>query len=92
MAAAEAQACGTPVVAFHRGALAEVILDGVTGFLVGPDDVGAAADAVSRTAQLSRSRCRDHAERHLDLELSLDAHEQLYTRAARAGLEVSAGA
>lgn len=92
MVAAEAQACGTPVVAFDRGALREVILDGVTGFLVAPDDVGAAADAVRRAAQLSRSRCRDHAERHLDLELSLDAHEQLYARAARAGLEVPAGA
>jgi glycosyltransferase involved in cell wall biosynthesis len=92
MVAAEAQACGTPVVAFHRGALDEVILDGVTGFLVAPDDVSAAADAVRRTTQLSRSRCRDHAERHLDLELSLDAHEQLYARAARAGLEVPAGA
>jgi glycosyltransferase involved in cell wall biosynthesis len=92
MVAAEAQACGTPVVGFHRGALDEVILDGVTGFLVAPDDVSAAADAVRRTAQLSRSRCRDHAERHLDLELSLDAHEQLYARAARDGLGVPAGA
>jgi len=91
MAAAEAQACGTPVVAFRRGALDEVILDGVTGFLVGPGDIGAAAEAVTRAAELSRSRCRDHAERDLDLELSLDAHEQLYTRAARADLEVAAG-
>jgi glycosyltransferase involved in cell wall biosynthesis len=92
MVAAEAQACGTPVVAFRCGALDEVILDGVTGFLVAPDDVSAAADAVRRTAQLSRARCRDHAEHDLDLELSLDAHEQLYARAVRAGLEVSAGA
>jgi UDP-glucose:tetrahydrobiopterin glucosyltransferase len=77
MVAAEAQSCGTPVVAFRRGALDEVILDAVTGFLVAPDDISAAAEAVTRTAELSRSRCRDHAESHLDLELSLDAHEQL---------------
>jgi glycosyltransferase involved in cell wall biosynthesis len=68
-----------------------VILDAVTGFLVASDDIAAAAEAVARTAELSRSRCRDHAESHLDLELSLDAHEQLYARAARAGLEVAAG-
>lgn len=92
MVAAEAQACGTPVVAFRCGALDEVILDGVTGFLVAPDDISAAAEAVTRTAELSRARCREHAESHLDLELSLDAHEQLYARAARAGLEVPAGA
>jgi glycosyltransferase involved in cell wall biosynthesis len=87
MVAAEAQACGTPVVAFRRGALDEVILDGVTGFLVAPDDISAATQAVTRTPELSRARCREHAESHLDLELSLDAHEELYARAA---LEVAA--
>src|SRR5207302_10011217 len=76
MVAAEAQACGTPVVAFRRGALGEVVADGVTGFLVAPDDIQAAADAVRMTVGLSRSDCRGHAERNLDLEASLDAHEQ----------------
>jgi glycosyltransferase involved in cell wall biosynthesis len=85
MVAAEAQACGTPVVAFNRGALGEVIVDGRTGFLVAPDDVPAAADAVGMTAGLSRSDCRDHAERNLDLEGSLEAHEQLYRRVIGVG-------
>jgi UDP-glucose:tetrahydrobiopterin glucosyltransferase len=80
MAAAEAQACGTPVVAFRRGALSEVIMDGVTGFLVAPDDVGAAAEAVSRVTGISRAACREHAELELDLDLSLRAHEVLYWR------------
>ncbi len=83
MVAAEAQACGTPVVAFRRGALGEVISDGVTGFLVAPDDISAAADALTRATELSRSACRDHAETQLDLERSLDAHEHLYSRVAR---------
>jgi len=80
MAAAEAQACGTPVVAFRRGGLSEVVVDKMTGYLVPPDDLPAAAEAVSKLAEISRSACRKHAEQKLDMELSLDAHEGLYRR------------
>jgi glycosyltransferase involved in cell wall biosynthesis len=90
MAAAEAQACGTPVVAFRRGGLGAMIADGVTGFLVPPDDIQAAADAVRKTTGLSRSACRDHAESHLDIERSLDAHEQLYRQMISPGPETTA--
>jgi glycosyltransferase involved in cell wall biosynthesis len=83
MAAADAQACGTPVVAFRRGGLGEIIVDGVTGFLVAPDDIPAAAGRITEAAQISRAACRAHAEKHLDLERSLDAHEQLYRRIVR---------
>src|SRR5262249_61364159 len=44
----EAMACGTPVVAFRRGSVPEVMVDGVTGFVV--DDVPAAVAAVRATA------------------------------------------
>ena len=86
MVAAEAQACGTPVVAFRRGALDEVIVDGVTGFLIAPDDLQAAAEAVDASPALSRGACREHAEAHLDIELSLDTHERLYEGLAAAAL------
>ena len=91
MVAAEAQACGTPVVAFRRGALEEVVRDGVTGFLVAPDDLPAAAAAVRAAPALSRSACRRHAETRLDIERTLDAHEQLYDRLARAAVRTPAG-
>ena len=90
MLAAEAQACGAPVVAFRRGALGEVIVDGSTGFLIAPGDIEAAADAVGRAAGLSRSECRAHAERSLDLERSLEAHEQLYRRVVGAAPRAAA--
>lgn len=83
MAAADAQACGTPVVAFDRGGLGEIVMDGVTGYLVAPDDIDAAADRVRGVSQIARAACRRHAESHLDLERSLDAHEDLYRRVIR---------
>ena len=69
MVAAEAQACGTPVVAFRRGALAEVVLDGVTGFLVAPGDIAAAADGGAADAARSPARAAGDTPRAaLDLE------------------------
>jgi glycosyltransferase involved in cell wall biosynthesis len=91
MAAAEAQACGTPVVAFARGALAEVIVDRVTGLLVAPNDIDGAAAAALRSASLSRAQCRQHAERALDLELTLDAHERVYERLAALAVRSQVG-
>jgi glycosyltransferase involved in cell wall biosynthesis len=48
----EAMACGTPVIAFNRGSVPEVIAHGATGYIV--DDVPAAVDAVARLDALSR--------------------------------------
>jgi len=63
----------------------------VTGFLTPPGDLASAADAVGRVPQLSRARCRAHAESRLDLERALDAHEQLYERltSARSGAAIN---
>jgi glycosyltransferase involved in cell wall biosynthesis len=78
LVAAEAQACATPVVAFRRGGLEDVILDGVTGFLVAPGDIAAAAATLGRIDDIERTACRRHAEAHLDIESVLDAHERVY--------------
>ena len=52
----EAMACGTPVIAFNQGSAAEVIENGLTGYVV-EDEVGAIA-AVPRALELSRQRIR----------------------------------
>jgi glycosyltransferase involved in cell wall biosynthesis len=52
----EAMACGTPVIAFNRGSVPEVIDDGVTGFIV--EDINGAIGAVDRLGQLSREKIR----------------------------------
>jgi glycosyltransferase involved in cell wall biosynthesis len=56
----EAMACGTPVIAYNRGSVPEVIDDGVTGFIV-EDELSAVA-AVGRLSQLSRARVRQQFE------------------------------
>jgi glycosyltransferase involved in cell wall biosynthesis len=60
----EALACGTPVVAFRRGSVPEVIADQVTGFVV--DGVDEAVEAVARLDELDRGRCRRTFEERFD--------------------------
>jgi UDP-glucose:tetrahydrobiopterin glucosyltransferase len=78
LVAAEAQAAGTPVVAFARGGLTEVVDDAVTGFLVEPGNVAAAVAAVRSVATIDRHRCRQHAVEDLDFEACLAGYEALY--------------
>jgi len=52
----EAMACGTPVIAYRRGSVPEVLDDGVTGWIV--ESCEEAVQAVARVPTLSRSRCR----------------------------------
>jgi len=91
LVAAEAQACATPVVAFRRGGLEEVVVDGVTGFLVPPGDTVAAAATLSRLDCIERTACRRHAEAHLDIESVLDAHERVYQGLLRPGAAAARG-
>jgi glycosyltransferase involved in cell wall biosynthesis len=57
----EAMACGTPVIAFNRGSVPELIDDGLTGFIV--EDVEGAIGAFDRLPQLSRDEVRQQFER-----------------------------
>jgi len=56
----EAMACGTPVIAFNRGSVPEIIEDGLTGFVV--EDISGAIGAVDRLGQLSREKIRHRFE------------------------------
>jgi glycosyltransferase involved in cell wall biosynthesis len=75
MVAAEAQMAGCPVAAYHRGALPEVVEEGVSGFLARPDDVADLALAIRLCLALDRAAVRASALRRLGFEGALDGYE-----------------
>jgi glycosyltransferase involved in cell wall biosynthesis len=74
----EAMACGTPVVALRRGAVPEIVADGVTGFIC--DDPDALAGAIRRTHVLDPAACRRHVKDHFSAEQLAVRYEEIYLR------------
>jgi glycosyltransferase involved in cell wall biosynthesis len=72
----EAMACGTPVVALRRGAVPEVVVDGVTGILC--DDPADLAAAITATRDLSPAACRAHVEQSFDAASMVGGYEAVY--------------
>jgi glycosyltransferase involved in cell wall biosynthesis len=76
----EAMACGTPVIAFRRGSVPEILEDGVTGFIV--DDMDQAVQAAARVSELSRRRVRDEFERRFTSRHMAEGYLALYEQMA----------
>jgi len=83
----EAMACGTPVVAFNRGAVPEVIKDGATGFICPPGDIDCMVKAVKKIYEMPkeeyckiRKNCRRHIEDNFTVEKMVDNYEKVYQK------------
>lgn len=74
----EALACGTPVIAFRRGSVPEILEDGVTGFVV--DSVDEAVQRVAQLPRLDRRRCRAEFERRFTAERMARDYCAIYSR------------
>jgi glycosyltransferase involved in cell wall biosynthesis len=72
----EALACGTPVIAWRRGSVPEVLSDGVTGYVV--DNVEQAVSAVGRIDRLSRATCRRVFEERFDASRMATDYVEVY--------------
>jgi glycosyltransferase involved in cell wall biosynthesis len=72
----EAMACGTPVVAFRRGAFPEIVVDKETGFVVETGDEMAAA--VEKVGNISPDACRMHVETRFNSARMGREYEALY--------------
>ncbi|WP_228241890.1 glycosyltransferase family 4 protein [Porphyrobacter sp. GA68] len=85
LSVAEAMACGTPVIAVRRGSMAELIDDGVTGFLVNNADDAVAA--VERAGQLDRQQVREEAVRRFSVARMAAEYRRLYHAIVAEGLQ-----
>jgi len=83
MVMVEAMACGTPVVAFRRGSVDEVIDEGVTGFKVSTSEE--MKNAVLKISEIDRAACRERALSRFDVSVIakryLSLHEHTYETA-----------
>ncbi|MFI9591626.1 glycosyltransferase family 4 protein [Nonomuraea sp. NPDC052265] len=78
MVVIEAMACGTPVVAIGRGAVPEIVVDGVTGFVL--REAAELPAAIEAAGRLDPRACRDHVERHFGVGAMAAAYEAVYHR------------
>ncbi|MBL7494289.1 glycosyltransferase family 4 protein [Frankia sp. AgB1.9] len=75
LAAVEAMACGTPVVALRRGAAEEIVADGETGFVVEEED--AVVSALAKISNIDRAVCRAHVHQRFSQERMGAGYESL---------------
>src|SRR5206468_11188423 len=78
----EAMACGTPVIAYDRGSVPEVMENGVTGFVV--RELDQAVEATRRVRDLSRAGCRQVFDKRFTAGRMADDYVDVYERMVRA--------
>lgn len=81
LVAMEAMACGTPVVAFGRGAIPDVVGDGETGFVV--ESADGMVDALARVGEIDPQACRNRVERRFSAERMACDYERIYLEVMR---------
>ena len=81
LSVAEAMICGTPVIAFKRGAMPELILDGKTGFLV--NNIAEAVEAVNSIEFIDRRICMEWASANFSVQKMVDGYLEVYQQILR---------
>ena len=72
----EAQAAGTPVISYRRGAAKELIRDGETGFLV--DSLDEMVEKITQVEHLDRRACRENIAQNFTIEKMVEGYERAY--------------
>ena len=74
----ESMMCGTPVIAFNRGSMAEIILEGHSGFLV--NNISEAVKAIEKLDQVDSRTCRDYVTSKFGIDRMIDEYINVYTQ------------
>jgi len=75
---AEALACGTPVISCPRGALPEIVRQGIDGYLV--NSLAEGSTAVENLGKIDRHNCRQRVEECFSAPIIVDKYDRLYTQ------------
>lgn len=87
----ESMACGTPVIAFNRGSVPEIVDDGKTGFIINTKEtndpftisekgIDGMVEAVKRIRDIDPKVCREHVERKFSVSAMVDGYEKVYKK------------
>src|SRR3989344_8103338 len=96
----EAMACGTPVIAYNRGSVPEIVKDGITGFIVEPDStnpsnlsnlvikqtgIAGLVEAMRRIGEIDRRACRAHVREHFSVDTMTEGYIRVYEKLLKKG-------
>lgn len=70
----EAMSCGTPVVAYSKGAVSEVVINNKTGYVI--ENISQMIEKINKVDQINRRDCRKHAEEKFTIKKMVDSYEK----------------
>src|SRR3989344_786196 len=70
----EAMSCGTPVIAYNRGAVPEVVINNKTGYVI--ENISQMIEKINKVDQINRRDCRKHVEKNFTIKKMVDGYEK----------------